>query len=138
MENIWKNKLSDGFWVFILNKEITDLCFATYEILWRFENYTVGAMIPITRSPVIRWDIKRIGIVLKDRSKDIIFPKKETRPLLIDSYGTWIHVEHPVMNGFTTVQDITKNCGGSIKTMGLSINDIVPYFSTIEQIIREN
>ncbi len=138
MGDIQNNKLSDGFWVFVLNKDITDLCFATYEIFWRFEGYTIGAVVPIARSPVIRWDIKRIGLVLKDRGENIIFPKKETRPLFIDSYGTWIHVEHPVMNGFATIQDISKNCGGTIKTMGLSINDIIPYFETIKNIIEEN
>lgn len=138
MRDIQNNKLSDGFWVFVLNKDVTDLCFATYEILWRFEDYTIGAVVPIARSPIIRWDIKRIGIVLKNRSADIVFPKKESRPLFIDSYGTWIHVEHPVMNGFTTVQHITNSCGGSIKTMGLSIYDIVPYFETIKKIIEEN
>lgn len=135
-----ENRLSSGFWVFVIDKynaKAMDMCFATYEILYSFEKLTFGAVIPILHNNIQRYWIKGIGIVLKERKKELLLQKRDTRPICLEKIGKWIYIENPVPNGFMTMNEISKRCG-TIKTMGLPINDLVPYYSEIERIIEEN
>ena len=129
-------RIEDGFWVFIMNMDNIDICYAIYNIFDKMVDLDFKAIIAL-RSDNKYFYPNKVCIISNNKYEKVIL-NSSIRPILLNDYrGKWIQVKFPIPDYSLNKRDMFKNCT-TFKTIGLSPGDILPFFNKIKQIMNEN
>lgn len=133
---IQENRLSSGFWVFIINVDDIDICYAMYNIFDKMADLDFKAIIAL-RSDNKYFYPNKVCIISNNKYESVIL-NSSIRPIFLnDHHGKWIQVKSPIPDYSLNQRDMFKNCT-TFKTIGISPQDILPFFNKIKQVMNEN